>query len=64
MISTAAIATVTYSMGYQFKCSASHGCFAINVEETAAESATFKVKNHAFGFDIIDTERSATAQKL
>lgn len=63
-MSSATIATGAYSMSYQFKCSASHGCFDINVEEIAAESATFKAKNYAFEFDMIDTKRSATAEKL
>lgn len=64
IISITAIGNDQYSMSYGFKWTIFNACLDINVDEFTTERVSFKVKGHGLEFDIIDTQRSTSAEEL
>jgi hypothetical protein len=64
IISITAIGDDQYSMSYGFKWTIFNGCLDINADEYTTERVSFKVKSHGLEFDIIDTQRSTSAEEL
>jgi hypothetical protein len=64
IISIAAIDNDHYSMSYGFKWTIFNACLDINADEFTTERVSFIVKSHGLEFDIIDTERSTSAEEL
>lgn len=62
--SIVALGNDRYSMSYGFKWTIFNACLDINADEFTTERVSFIVKSQGLEFDIIDTERSTSAEEL